>query len=53
MRGGRERGRWREDKRGGSREEDQYMDSYGDSVTIGCRGKIAHYRLLDFFSLWE
>lgn len=29
------------------------MDSYGDSITIGCRGKIAHYRLLDFFSLWE
>lgn len=28
---------------------DQYMDSYGDNITIGCLGKIAYYRLLTFF----
>lgn len=27
---------------------DQYMDSYGDNITIGCLGKIAYYRLLTF-----
>lgn len=30
---------------------DQYMDSYGDNITIGCLGKIAYYRLLIFFFL--
>lgn len=28
---------------------DQYMDSYGDNITIGCLGKIAYYRLKSFF----
>lgn len=28
---------------------DQYMDSYGDNITIGCLGKIAYYRLLISF----
>lgn len=28
---------------------DQYMDSYGDKITIGCLGKIAYYRLLISF----
>jgi len=28
---------------------DQYMDGYGDSITIGCLGKIAFYRFLFSF----
>lgn len=43
----------RENKRGGSREVDQYMDSYGDNITIGCPGKIAYYRLHTFASSWD
>lgn len=43
----------RENKRLGSREVDQYMDSYGDNITIGCPGKIAYYRLLTFASSWD
>lgn len=27
---------------------DQYMDSYGDNITIGCLGRIAYYRLRIF-----
>ena len=27
---------------------DQYMDSYGDNITIGCLGGIAYYRLRIF-----
>lgn len=42
-----------ENKRGGSRGVDQYMDSYGDNITIGCPGKIAYYRLLTFASSWD
>lgn len=43
----------RENKRGGSREVDQYMDSYGDHITTGCPGTIAYYRLLTFASRWD
>lgn len=33
---------------------DQYMDSYGDNITIGSLGKIAFYRVQIFFSsFWE
>lgn len=28
---------------------DQYMDSYGDNITIGSLGKIAFYRVQFFF----
>lgn len=35
------RGRWKELKR----EVDQYMDSYGDKITMGCLRKIAAYTL--------
>lgn len=28
---------------------DQYMDSYGDNITIGSLGKIAFYRVQIFF----
>lgn len=35
------RGRWRELKR----EVDQYMDSDGDKITVGCLGKIAAFRV--------
>ena len=27
---------------------DQYMDSYGDNITIGCLGRIAYYRIQTF-----
>lgn len=43
----------RENKGGGSREVDQYMDSYGDNITIGCPGKIAYHRLVTFASSWD
>ncbi len=43
----------RELKRRGRREVDQYMDSYGDNITIGCLGKIVYYVLLIFFFLVE
>jgi len=31
------------------RKADQYMDSYGDNVTIGCLGEIAYILLIFFF----
>lgn len=40
------RGRWKELKR----EVDQYMDSYGDKITVGCLGKIAAFKLHTFAS---
>ena len=42
----------RKNKRGGSKKVDQYIDGYGDTVTIGCPRKIAYYTLI-FAAWWD